>query len=189
MNLRSDFRYVDNDEFSSKYKDSMNPTSGSLGKYLIDLDTVTIQDNSLFSHAGVLPQFSSFGIHKINEDLRRNILNQRTPECKISPHGQKCVSGTNGPIWTRYFARNDNEDLCETLEETLKNLNVKRMIIGHNPVSKIQFKCDMRLVLIDVESNSKIVQVLKIENDLMSVITKDEHGKVYEDKLVNHDEL
>lgn len=189
MNLKSDFRYVNNDEFTEKDKDSLNPITGNIGQYLKELDCVTIQENTLFSHAGVLPQFSILGIRKINEDIRRNVLNQKTPECKINPHGKKCISGAYGPIWTRYFNGYDNEEFCETLDETLKELKVKRMVIGHNPVPKIVFKCEMKLVLTDVESNSKTFSLLKIENDILSVISKDENGKVYEDKLIQHDEL
>jgi hypothetical protein len=191
MNVKSDFRYVNNLEYKSNYTEAMNPKTGRIGKYLVTLPTAVIVDSILYVHAGILPNFAKFGIEKLNQDVRKMLLGEIIPECQISKHGKDCPTGSNGPLWTRYFTTNWNRDtICETLSETLEILKVKRMVIGHTPRHHIDFSCKFKLVMIDVGLDATdFPSSLKAVDGTLSVVRMEQDGSTYEDALTGHDEL
>ena len=116
------------------------------------------------------------------------------------------ITSNNGPIWTReyepkfydnkkvkYIMKHniyDNDEnkqldpptiienfMCEQVSETLKILNLKRMVIGHNVQSngKVNQRCNSKLYSIDVGmsyaygASLGAIQI-DIENDLVTLV-------------------
>jgi hypothetical protein len=71
-------------------------------------------------------------------------------------------------MWTRQFSSNVDDRDCAELDESLKLLGARRMIVAHTVHEKITPKCDGKVWAIDVGMSRAYggsVQVLEILND------------------------
>lgn len=121
--------------------------------------SVIVGDN-LFIHAGLSPKHLKFGgwegdhamdaIHEINL-ATRNFL-------QGSADFPSILSGGTSPIWMRDYSRpsvRNGGPECQMLNETLKRLGVKRMIVGHTPQAEgINSACGGRVWRIDTGMSS-----------------------------------
>ncbi|KAF8972208.1 Metallo-dependent phosphatase-like protein [Flammula alnicola] len=58
--------------------------------------------------------------------------------------------GTNGPLWYRGWAMEDEESVCSQVDEVLSKTGTRRMIMGHTPdFHNIQSRCDGKVIIID----------------------------------------
>jgi hypothetical protein len=104
---------------------------------------VMILSGTLFSHAGLLPQYADFGIFKLNE-LARDWMLGDIPRPDF-------IRDISAPFRTReYGSVNDAPVNCEEIRETLDRFCAKRMVVGHTIHDDIRTVCDGLLYQIDV---------------------------------------
>jgi len=103
------------------------PLSKSMSKYMKGI--VKINDN-IFCHGGISHFISKkYNVKEINNVLELYLTGKKLYQDRLFQD----IYGSNGIIWFRDFSKsNDN---CSLLTKTLKNLNAKRMIVGHTPQS------------------------------------------------------
>ena len=86
------------------------------------------------------------------------------------------ISKKESPVWTRRFSSDVDEEACTILNDVLKRLGVKRMIVGHTAhVEGIQSYCTGQVWCIDTgmsEYYGGILQVLEITGSSIRVLTE-----------------
>eukprot|EP00759_Apiculatamorpha_spiralis_P004725 PhF_6_TR12878/c0_g1_i1/m.20252 len=158
MNMHGEVTFVAPGEMASfggkaKFLDAYKPT-GPYGSILVTHDCVVIRNGTVFVHAGLLPQFASRGVDKLNNDMREVIKSGRWSDDMVM---------NDGPVWTReLIQRYDTSGDCSLLDETLQILSaaevsqgrppVTRMVVGHTIQAggKMMDRCKGRLVAIDI---------------------------------------
>ncbi|KAI8384640.1 Metallo-dependent phosphatase-like protein [Radiomyces spectabilis] len=154
MNLIGDWRYVLRPEirkFGSK-QDRINAfkPDGSIGSYLVGLNTTAKVGSTVFVHGGLHPKYAKHGIDWINAETHAAM-----PEF-IETNGQSGdphdIFGGDGPTWYRAYAVEDEAKVCPLLEEALKMLEADRMVVGHSVQrdGRIRTRCNGKIVLIDI---------------------------------------
>merc|ERR1719487_2339504 len=83
----------------------------------------------LFVHAGLLPSFLKNG--RTLEDVNRDMINALSDGSKPQNRHLQELLGTSGPLWTRFYAKEETQDLCSTLSQVLKQVGAQRMVVGH----------------------------------------------------------
>jgi hypothetical protein len=123
--------------------------------------------DSIFAHGGVLPKHVKYGLDRINDEARAWLLGDRSDL-------PNAVSADDGPLWTRMYSAAPGREECATLNEMLKMLGAKRMVMGHTVQRNgINPACDQKAWRIDV-GMSKVyegpIQALAIEGDAVTVL-------------------
>jgi hypothetical protein len=126
--------------------------------------------DTVFAHGGVTPRWATYGIERINREVRQWLLGL-TPE----PGSALGVDDGDRVMWTRQFSSNVTPADCDVLSESLRILGARRMIVAHTVHEQITPRCDGRVWAIDVGMSRAYggrVQVLEITNDsILRVIT------------------
>jgi hypothetical protein len=165
INSESDFRYVTDDAwaqfddiepqgpFADKVKNAPAEQRGRMAAFLpggvfalrlADRPIAVVLEESIFVHGGLTPGYAQTGIDAINQDSESWLRGELSTIPKFA-HGDDC------PIWTRYFSDPDTGVDCEMLEQTLKIVGAKRMIVGHTVHTQgITSYCDDQVWVIDV---------------------------------------
>ena len=103
------------------------PLSKSMSKYMKGV--VKINDN-IFCHGGISSYISKkHSIGHINDVLQLYLTGKKV----YNDIEFKEIYGGDGVIWFRRFSKDNNH--CNELSDSLKNLKAKRMIVGHTPQS------------------------------------------------------
>lgn len=117
---------------------------GPYARKLAVRPVVLIVGDSVFAHAGVLPEHVRRGLDAINAETQRWLRG----EGEISPD---IIMGDESPVWTRRFCQDPGPADCAVAEETLTQLGVKRMVVGHTVhTDGIVRNCDGKVWCIDV---------------------------------------
>uniref|UniRef100_A0A0G4FV87 Calcineurin-like phosphoesterase domain-containing protein n=1 Tax=Chromera velia CCMP2878 TaxID=1169474 RepID=A0A0G4FV87_9ALVE len=128
--------------------------TGADGKYIRNLDTAVIINQTLFVHAGLTPKFAQMGLQKVNAESRRVLK-------EAHANFQNILWDPNGPLWNRHYSMGPAESACAELEETFRILGsgVKRMIVGHTiqEGGQVRTRCDGKLILADTGA-SRFIQ-------------------------------
>ncbi|KAH9821567.1 Metallo-dependent phosphatase-like protein [Melampsora americana] len=115
-----------------------------------------------FVHGGITPDYARLGITKMNE-IGKSFLNRTLQNPKPNgglpidtPLEEKSFYSSHGPLWERSYALEENEELiCDQIEETIRILKVKRLVMGHTPQFKgILGRCQGKILLIDTGISS-----------------------------------
>ena len=182
MNLEGDFRYASNHDILNmggldKRKELFAPGGELAKKIAKNFNVILNLDGYLFCHAGIKYEHYK----KINKDNFIEYLNKITKkyfEGRYLHYNEKrdlqnFVLSYDSLLWNRDYSE-PNLKTCENLDKMLKDLDVKKMIIGHTPQEKIDFSCNDRLIKVDVgisrcfgENN---IEILEIINDNIKVI-------------------
>lgn len=116
--------------------------------------SVIVGDN-IFVHGGLNPQHLTFGGRHPKEAVKMLAeLNRDTSRflCGVSKL-PVVMQGGASPVWLRDYSRVSvaaGSSACRTLQETLKMVNAKRMIVGHTPqLQGINSACGGRVWRID----------------------------------------
>jgi hypothetical protein len=136
---------------------------GVYAKRLADFPAVLRIGGTVFAHGGVVPRWARYGIDKINEEIRQWLLG-RTPE----PDSAQGVDDGDRVMWTRQFSSNVDDRDCAELEESLRLLGARRMIVAHTVHPEITPRCDNKVWAIDVGMSRYYggnIQLLEIFND------------------------
>jgi hypothetical protein len=183
MNANLDLRYVTKggfNEFSSVPGLNLNnPALGNLPTFekpraasflpggpfallLAKRNTIAIVGDTLFVHGGVLPKYVSYGLEKINSEVRQWLRG----EAAAIPAS---VSAEDSPVWSRHFSDESAPGNCGLLEQSLNAAGVKYMVVGHTVQEKgINSACNGKVWRIDVGMSKAYggpVQVLEIINN------------------------
>lgn len=187
MNVSFDFRYVTPGGYAT-FED-VHP-SGPHANLLSDLDEkrrgraaafvpggpyalklaerplfVRVGEN-VFVHGGILPKHVSYGLEKMNDEVRAWVSGSARPPAS--------VLSEDGPVWTRAYSTDPSKDDCAKLSQVLTSLGAKRMVVGHTPQRDgITSGCDEKVWRIDTGMSRFYggpVQALLIEADKVTVL-------------------
>ncbi|KAI4305194.1 hypothetical protein L6164_028577 [Bauhinia variegata] len=116
-------------------------------QFLSQNGTALVVGDSIFVHGGLLPRHVSYGLEKINEEVR-NWINGLSGRFSPIPCREEA-----GVVWLRKFSKELAKNCdCSTLEHVLSTIpGVKRMIMGHT-IQKVGINgvCDDRAIRIDL---------------------------------------
>jgi hypothetical protein len=118
---------------------------------------------TVFAHGGVVPRWAEYGIDRINHEVGQWFLGN-TPE----PDAARGVDDGDRVMWTRQFSFNPTPSDCAVLDESLRMLGARRMIVAHTVHAEITPKCGGRVWVVDVGMSRAYggrLQVLEITND------------------------
>lgn len=188
MNVQGDFRYVtpaglrdfEGAAPSSPYARAVPPPytsraaaflpGGAYARVLARRDVIAIVGDSVFVHGGVLPEHVSYGIARINREVREWMRSG-------DPRAPASVASERAPVWVRDYSLEPMPAAnCDMLGKVLAGLGVKRMVVGHTVQREgISSGCGERVYRIDVGlaryyGNSP-VQVLEIEGNVVRVLS------------------
>lgn len=97
---------------------------GQFALVLAERDVIAVVGDSVFVHGGVLPEHVTYGIERINREVRQWMKGQGALPA--------IVAGNRGPVWTREFSQVPlGTQACARLAEVLQSLGVRRMVVGH----------------------------------------------------------
>jgi hypothetical protein len=139
---------------------------GPYARLLAQRNTIVMVGETVFVHAGVLPEHATYGIEEINEEIRA-WLRGEAPAPAWS-------EGADSPIWTRLYSREPGEEACAALETALGVMEARRMVVGHTVHREgITSYCDERVWVVDVGLASYyggVLEVLEILGDQVRVL-------------------
>jgi hypothetical protein len=117
---------------------------GPMALRLAERNVITIVGDTVFVHGGVLPQVVDFGVERLNQETRQWIRGdvQCPPEILLAG---------DGPVWSRHYSDQPDEEDCRLLETALEGLGAKRMVVGHTiQETGISSACGGRVWRVDV---------------------------------------
>jgi hypothetical protein len=133
---------------------------GSYARRIAAFPTVLQIGDTVYAHGGVPPRWAAYGIDRINREVRDWLMGL-TPE----PQSSLGVDDGDRVMWTRQFSRDVDAADCLDLEESLRILDARRMIVAHTVHEQITSRCDGRVWAIDVGMSRAYggrVQILEI---------------------------
>ncbi|KAL9322312.1 hypothetical protein ACSQ67_010365 [Phaseolus vulgaris] len=154
---------------------ALRPNGPIATRFLSQNVTVLVVGDSIFVHGGLLPEHSSYGLEKINEEVRdwvKGLTGQLSPEY--------CRSA-DGLLWLRKFSRSKVPQCdCSALEHVLATVpGVKRMVMGHS-IQRVGINgaCDDKAIRIDVGLSKGcgdgLPEVLEISRNFgLRILTED----------------
>ena len=152
MNLKSDYRYVRRKYFINA--DSLKLEYGKwydqnteLGRWLRSKNCIEKIGDIIFVHGGIskdLP-LGEMTLDEINFNFRSRIDLKLTKEEMRSD----VYIGRESPIWYRGIAENKMEQ--GDMDNILKQVDAKKIIIGHTIFDEINFLYDGKVIAIDLE--------------------------------------
>jgi len=135
--------------------------------------TVLQVGDTLFAHAGVLPEHVSYGFDKLNEQVAGWMEGRY-------PAPPRPVIDDNGVVWNRTYGGGPEsmygpQGACPLLNKVLEDTHAKRMVIGHTPQEAgANAECRGKLWRIDVGQSRGILgaapQVIEIVGDSVKVL-------------------
>jgi hypothetical protein len=129
-------------------------------------NTIVMVGPTIFVHGGVLPEHVLHGIGAINDEVRAWLRG----EAPAPPWSR----GSESPIWTRLYSSDPGSVSCVVLEEALRLLDARRMVVGHTVHrGGITSYCDGRVWTIDVGLASYYggpLEVLEIRGDSVAAL-------------------
>jgi hypothetical protein len=164
MNAARDFRYVTpggRRDFGGDRQRALDP-GGAWAKRLATRNVVAIVGDTVFSHAGVLPDWAA-QVDAVNLSTRCWLDGQAGGP----GDPPAALTSEDSPVWTRAYGMAKVD--CAQLDEALAKLGAKRMVVGHTPQeSGINSMCDGKLWRIDVGMSSAYggpIQVLELADE------------------------
>jgi hypothetical protein len=146
MNAARDFRYVTPEamrDFGDRQR-AFDP-GGPIAKKLAAYNLVAIVNDTVFSHAGVLPEW----VTQLDElDLSARCWLDGQAGGPGEP--PLALTSDNSPVWTRAYGIAEQTD-CTQVTDALTKLGAKRMVVAHTVQERgITSACDGKLWRIDV---------------------------------------
>ena len=169
MNLEGDLRYVHLKYFANAIafeKDYISFFSENtfLGKWLRTKNVAVRIGRFLFVHGGISPELAIKNIpfSTLNEKAR-NYLGVSLDSMANDTVATAIFDQYYGPLWYRGYFEEELE--TELVTGTLDYLGIRKIVVGHTPVEKIQELHKGRVVAIDVphKLGEKYQQALLIE--------------------------
>lgn len=124
---------------------ALRPNGPISTRFLANNDTILVIGDSVFVHGGLIEKHITYGLDRINREVKEWINGQRG---RYSPNYMR---GRNSVVWLRKFSDGYNCD-CESLDKVLGMIpGAKRMVMGHTIQSEgINGVCEGKALRIDV---------------------------------------
>jgi hypothetical protein len=146
MNAARDYRYVTPAgmrDFGGARERALDP-GGAWAKRLARFNVVAIVGDTVFSHAGVLPEW----VNRVDEI---NLTSRCWLDGQAGGAGEPPIALTSdtSPVWTREYGM--PEVACQQVDIALAMVGAKRMVVGHTVQQNgVNAACDGKLWRIDV---------------------------------------
>lgn len=172
MNVMGNFSYaskkdIESDGGRDKRKKLYQPGGCMANRLSCTRNTILKINDIIFVHGGIIPELvkkNKKNTLQLVNIIMKNFFNGKT---NINDKTvKKFLIDSKGVLWDRSFGK-DNVN-CSILDETLKNMDAKHIIIGHTPQNVINSKCNEKVWRVDVGLSKSFggnkFQILKIEN-------------------------
>jgi hypothetical protein len=107
------------------------------GKWILRHNAVVKINDVVFAHGGISERFSKWKLKDINDTLRTELEMLRLNLVSGNPlppaFTPKIVYVSDGPLWDRELAREDENAFQPEVDRILANLGAKYMVIAHTP--------------------------------------------------------
>jgi hypothetical protein len=147
---------------------AMRP-GGRIALRFAERNVITIVGDTVFVHGGVLPQTVDYGLERLNQETRAWLRKER--ECP-----PPALFPTEGPIWSRHYSDEPDEDDCSMLSGVLERLGAKRMVVGHTVQDDgISSGCEGKVWRIDAGLSAYYggkMEVLEIRGETIRVLNE-----------------
>lgn len=146
MVLAGDWRYLQPEEIKSfgaeaDFRQAMS-AAGVYGRWIRSHNAVVQINDVLFAHAGLLPPWARPSLREINDAVRRELGHEEENGLTVS---------YTGPLWTRFLALGDEEDVAAALDEVFARYGARHMVIGHTVAREgVAVRAGGRLLRADV---------------------------------------
>ncbi len=136
---------------------------GPYAERIAEFPTVLKLGETIFVHGGVVPRWAEYGIDRINREVSA-WLRGETPE----PDSSQRVDDSDRVMWARHFSARVDERVCLMLEESLRILGARRMIVAHTRHPEITSYCGNQLWATDTGMSRAYggqIQILELLDD------------------------
>jgi hypothetical protein len=130
---------------------------------IAEFPTVLRLGETIFVHGGVVPRWAEYGIENINGEVSAWLRGERA-----EPDSSQQVDDSDRVMWARHFSSRIDELTCLMLEESLRILGAKRMIVAHTRHREITSYCGNQLWATDVGMSRAYggqIQILELIDD------------------------
>jgi hypothetical protein len=152
-----------------------------------------------FVHGGLSPNYSPLSpfpsaINAIGRSLLRKLQHRvQPPPHPPNPYPglpsratreEHTFYGSEGPLWYRGWAQNDEERVCREVDSVLKKTGTRRMIMGHTPdfeVCKFLFKHKVKFTI----RRRKLCHVATARSLLLTQVRMDSDYRICERLMTN----
>ncbi len=118
--------------------------SGTYGKWIADHNAVIKINDTVFLHGGIGPSFMGENIKSLNRSIVDELRDFSKLQAGVATHSE-------GPLWYRGLAQQEEAIEEPHLEELLDGLDAKRIVIGHTvSPGTVWPRFGGRVVMIDV---------------------------------------
>ena len=118
---------------------------GSYGDWIRRHNAVVKIGDYVFLHGGIGPKYVDQSITQINDAVRRDLSRPATDTTA------GVAGDPEGPLWFRGLATDDEALLDSHVDQVLKNLGVKHIVIGHTVTpGTVITRHDGKVIMIDV---------------------------------------
>jgi hypothetical protein len=126
---------------------------GRYGRWLRERRAMVRINGVAFLHGGLTPEVAALGCEAINARVRREITSE-IDKTRAEP-GASLAAGENGPLWFRGMAREDEAAWLPSLEQVLKLIGARAVVVGHTVTGtqRIEARFGGRVVTIDAGMN------------------------------------
>jgi hypothetical protein len=102
---------------------------GKLGRAIRKWPVAVKEDGIVFAHTALTPTWAERGIDAINEEAKKLWA---TKPMHMADLAKDCMfRDDDGPLWDRSFASEEGPEIKKQVEQSLKLLEAKHMVIGH----------------------------------------------------------
>ena len=130
---------------------------------IAEFPTVLKLGETIFVHGGVVPRWAEYGIEKINVEVSAWLKGESD-----EPDSSQRVDDSDRVMWARHFSSRVDQQDCLMLEESLRILEAKRMIVAHTRHAEITSYCSGKLWATDVGMSRAYggdIQILELIDD------------------------
>ena len=130
---------------------------------IAEFPTVLKLDDTIFVHGGVVPRWAEYGIENINHDVSTWLRGD-----SAEPDSSQRVDDSDRVMWARHFSSRVDNFTCLVLEESLRILGAKRMIVAHTRHREITSYCGNQLWATDTGMSRAYggqIQILEMIDD------------------------
>ena len=146
-------------------------TGGPYARRIAEFPAVLQLGDTVFVHGGVVPFWAQYGIDRINQEVKQWLLGN-----SAEPNSTLGVDSGDRVMWTRQFSADVGSYDCSVLDESLRILGAKRMIVAHTVHPQITARCDRKLWAVDVGMSRAYggeLQLLEIvDGETLTVLTR-----------------
>lgn len=136
---------------------------GPYARRIAEFPTVLKLGTTVYVHGGVVPRWAEYGIDRINAEVSAWLRGETT-----EPDSSQRVDDSDRVMWARHFTSRVDERTCAMLDESLRILGARRMIVAHTRHAGITAYCGGKLWATDVGMSRAYggqIQVLELIDD------------------------